>query len=88
MKYTIRPDYSITWFKRRHPTRAIATAIRVELTGFEKINNHPCDMVAHYDDDTEFALGARVHHNTIKDTWSVQGLDAKGHSVVLDIIEF
>lgn len=87
MKYTIRPDYSVTWFKRRHPTRAVATAIDVNVTGFKKIHNHECEMVAKYDDGNEYELGARAHHNTIKDTWSVQGLDAKGHSVVIDIIE-
>jgi hypothetical protein len=45
-------------------------------------------MVADYDDGNQYSLSARVHHNEIKDTWTVQGLDAKGHSVVVDIIEF
>ena len=45
-------------------------------------------MIAEYDDGNTYEMSARVHHNKIKDTWSIQGLDAKGHSVVLDITEF
>ena len=44
-------------------------------------------MIATYDDGNTYELSARVHHNEIKDTWSVQGIDAKGHSVVVDLVE-
>lgn len=84
MKYTIR---EMSWFKRRTPTPE-PKAVSAQVTNFLKENNHQCEMVAQYDDGNEYDLSARVHHNTIKDTWTVQGLDAKGHSVVLDIIEF
>jgi len=42
-------------------------------------------MVAEYDDGNLYSLSAVVHHNTIKDTWTVQGIDHKGHSVVIDL---
>jgi len=44
-------------------------------------------MIAEYDDGNFWHLSARVHHNEIKNTWTVQGLDSKGHSVVVDVIE-
>lgn len=84
MKYTIR---EMSWFKRRSPTPE-PKAISAVVVGFKKERNHACEMVAEYDDGNSYPLTARVHHNEIKDTWTIQGLDAKGHSVVLDIIEF
>lgn len=86
MKYEIRPDYSVTWYKRRNPTPQ-PQAINVVIDDLQLINNHACEMVAEFDDGTLFHLSARVHHNKIKDTWSCQGIDIKGHSVVVDIIE-
>ena len=83
MEFEIR---EMSWFKRRTP-KPEPKAISVEVTGVELVSNHACEMVATYDDGNSYALSARVHHNQIKDTWTVQGLDAKGHSVVCDIIE-
>ena len=76
----------MSWFKRRNPTPE-PKAISVEITGLELIRNHACTMLATYDDGNTYELGARVLHNDIKDTWSVQGLDTIGHSVVCDIEE-
>ena len=83
MKFEIR---EMSWFKRRTPTSE-PKAINVVIDNLELEHNHACEMVAEYDDGNLYPLSARVHHNTIKDTWSVQGLDHKGHSVVVDIIE-
>jgi hypothetical protein len=88
MKYTIREEYGVTWFKRRAPTKNIPKAIDVRVVDFLKKRGHLCEMHAEYDDGNTYILGAQVHHNTIKDTWTIQGLDAIGHSVVLDITEF
>lgn len=77
----------MSWFKRRTP-KPEPKAIDVTITGFEKIRNHACEMTATYDDGNSYPLSGRVHHNEIKDTWTVQGLDAKGHSVLVDITEF
>lgn len=76
----------MSWFKRRKPTPE-PKAIKVELIGLELRKNHECIMIATYNDGNTYELGARVHENEIKKTWSVQGLDANGHSVVCDIIE-
>lgn len=84
MKYTIR---EMSWFKRRTP-KPEPKAINVTIEGLVLKSGHMCDMVAEYDDGNSYDLGAQVHHNEIKDTWSVQGLDSKGHSVVIDITEF
>jgi len=86
LKYEIRPDYSITWYKRRSPTPQ-PQAISVVINGLELVKNHACEMIATYDDGNTYELSARVHHNEIKDTWAVQGIDAKGHSVVVDLVE-
>ncbi len=83
MKFTIR---EMSWYKRRTPTPE-PKAISVEIDDVQFIRNHECKMIATYDDGEIYHLGARVHHNDIKDTWTVQGLDAKGHSVVVDITE-
>lgn len=77
----------MSWFKRRTP-KPEPKAINVTIEGFAKKHGHPCEMKAEYDDGNLYELTARVHHNDIKDTWTVQGLDSKGHSVVIDILEF
>jgi len=76
----------MSWFKRRTPTPE-PTAIDVEVDDIQFISNHECKMIATYDDGEIYHLSARMHHNPIKDTWTVQGLDEKGHSVVADITE-
>jgi hypothetical protein len=76
----------MSWFKRRTP-KPEPKAVNVIVDNIKLEEGHACEMVAEYDDGSIWHLSARVHHNTIKDTWSVQGLDPKGHSVVIDIIE-
>ena len=76
----------MSWFKRRTPTPE-PKAINITIEGLVLERNHACSMVAEYDDGNKYDLSARVHHNQIKDTWTVQGLDSKGHSVVVDIEE-
>lgn len=83
MKYEIR---EMSWYKRRTPTPE-PKAISVEIDNVQLVQNHECKMVATYDNGEIHHLGARVHHNDIKDTWSVQGIDAHGHSVVVDLSE-
>ena len=83
MKFVIR---EMSWFKRRTPTPE-PKAISVVVTGIELVRNHACEMSATYDDGEQYLLSARVHRNDIKGTWTIQGLDAHGHSVVCDIIE-
>ena len=83
MKYEIR---EMSWYKRRTPTPE-PIAINVIIEGLVLKRGHMCDMVAEYDDGNFYPLSAQVHHNDIKNTWSVQGLDAKGHSVVVDLSE-
>ncbi len=84
MKFQIR---EMSWYKRRTP-RPEPKAINVTIEGFEQKCGHKCKMEAEYDDGNLYQLSAKVQHNSIKDTWSVQGLDSKGHSVVIDILEF
>ena len=85
MKHTIR---EMSWFKRRTPKpepKCIAAEI---ITVLEIARGNRCVMAATYDDGNTYLLSGVVHHNDIKDTYTIQGLDAKGHSVVLDIEEF
>ena len=86
MKFEIRPDYSVTWYKRRNPTPQ-PQCVDVVIKDLKLEKNHACSMIAEYDDGNFWHLSARVHHNEIKNTWTVQGLDSKGHSVVVDVIE-
>jgi len=83
MQFVIR---EMSWFKRRTPTPE-PKPVAVEVTGLVLESNHACEMLATYDDGNKYLLGARVHRNDIKGTWTVQGLDGHGHSVVCDIIE-
>ena len=83
MKFIIR---EMSWYKRRDPVPE-PKAVSVVVTGIELIRNHECEMLATYDDGNTYELSARVHHNDIKDTWTVQGLDHRGHSVLCDILE-
>lgn len=83
MKFEIR---EMSWFKRRTPTPE-PKAINVTVEGLVLKSGHMCNMVAEYDDGNSYPLTAQVQRNDIKGTWTVQGLDAKGHSVLVDITE-
>ena len=84
MKYEIR---EMSWFKRRTPTKEIKVTEVIEITDLQLIRNHACEMEVLCDDGKSYMLGARVHHNKIKDTWTIQGLNPHGLSVVVDLIE-
>ncbi len=83
MKYEIR---EMDWYKRRTPTPE-PKAINVTIEGLVLTSGHTCAMIAEYDDGNSYPLTAHVQRNDIKGTWTVQGLDAKGHSVLVDITE-
>jgi len=83
MKFHIR---EMSWYKRRTPTHE-PKAINVTIQGLILERGHICDMIAEYDDGNLHSLTAQVQQNDIKGTWTVQGLDAKGHSVLVDITE-
>ena len=44
--------------------------------------------IKYKNDDIFIELNARVLHNTIKDSWVLTGINSKGDSCTLDIIEF
>jgi len=83
MKFIIR---EMSWFKRRTPA-AEPKPVSIVVTSLELVSNHSCEMVATYDNGKTYQLGARVQRNDIKGTWTVNGLDGYGHSVLCDIIE-
>ena len=83
MKYEIR---ELSWYKRREPTKE-AKPVSVKVDDLQLVINHVCAMHAIYDDGNTYELGARVHFNDIKKTWTVHGIDHLGHSVLCDIIE-
>ena len=84
MKYVIR---EMSWYKRRTPTKELLPVEILNISPYELIRNHPCDMEVLCDDGKSYMLSARVHHNTIKDTWTIQGLNPTGLSVVVDLEE-
>jgi len=77
----------MSWFKRRTPTKELKAIEVISIADLQLIRNHPTEMVVRCDDDKLYELSARVHHNTIKDTWTVQGLNNTGLSVVVDLEE-
>lgn len=84
MKYTIR---EMSWFKRRAPTKELKAIEIITIADLQLIRNHATDMTVRCDDGELYELSGRVHHNTIKDTWTVQGLNSTGLSVVVDLEE-
>jgi len=86
MKFVAR---EMDWFKRRTPKSKPPKIVNWTLVGFEKIHNHECEMWVKFSDGKEYDLSARVHQNVLAkpERWSVQGLNAQGISVVLDLIE-
>ncbi len=84
MKYNIR---EMSWYKRRAPTKELLAEKVIDITDLQLIHNHACEMEVLCDDGNLYILNARVHHNKIKDTWTVQGLNATGLSVVVDLEE-
>lgn len=84
MKYTIR---EMSWFKRRTPTKELKAVEVISIDDLKLTRNHATDMVVRCDDGELYELSGRVHHNEIKDTWTVQGLNNTGLSVVVDLEE-
>lgn len=84
MKFNIR---EMSWYKRRTPTKELLPVRVVHVTDLQLINNHACDMGVLCDDGNLYILSARVHHNEIKDTWTIQGLNPHGLSVLVDLEE-
>ena len=76
------------WFKRRNPV-AQPKAVEVEVIGFEKIDNHKCQVVAKYDNGELLTLSGRINVNILAtpNRWTVHGIDSLGHSVMVDLIE-
>ena len=84
MKFQVR---QMDWFKRRLPTPE-PKPVFATVDGFQKKLGHTCNMMTTYDDGQVIEMtGARVIHNDIKDEWSVQGMDGKGHMCVVDVID-
>jgi hypothetical protein len=86
MKLKVR---EMSWFKRRIPKSKPPKVIKFHVEGFERIPNHACTMFVEYDDGNKYELSARVHLNSLAkpERWSVQGLNAQGISVLIDIID-
>jgi hypothetical protein len=81
----------MSWFKRRTPT-AEEMAVKkmdVAVIGFEKIHNHECVMIVEYDNGDVYELSGRVHlnHLATPNRWTVQGLNATGISVIVDVVD-
>lgn len=77
----------MSWFKRRAPTKELTPVEVIEITDLQLIHNHSTDMVVKCDDGENYELSARVHQNPIKKTWTVQGLNPHGLSVLVDLEE-
>jgi len=84
MKYIIR---EMSWFKRRAPTKELLPEKVLSVSDLQLIHNHTCEMEVLCDDGESYTLSARVHHNIIKDAWTVQGLNPYGLSVLVDLEE-
>ena len=83
MKFELQP---LDWYKRRAPSKE-PVALSVEVTGFEKVHNHKCELRVSYDDGVVRDLIGRVLHNTLKDHWTINGLNANGFVVSVKVIE-
>lgn len=83
MKFIIR---EMSWYKRRTPVPE-PKPVSVVVEGIKLERNHSGVMYATYDDGNVYELSAHVSLNEIKNTWTVQGLDHMGHSVLCDIEE-
>jgi len=81
----------MSWFKRRTPTaeERVVQEMIVDVVGFEKIHNHVCTMVVVYKDGPRYELSARVHLNHLAkpNRWTVQGFNAQGIGVVVDVVD-
>ena len=77
----------MSWYKRRTPTKELTPVEVIEITDLQLVRNHSTDMYVKCDDGETYKLSGRVHHNDIKDTWTVQGLNPHGLSVVVDLEE-
>ncbi len=78
----------MSWFKRRAPTRDELKAVEViNIVDLQFKHMHPIEMTVKCNDGEIYELTGYVHHNTIKDTWTLQGLNPHGLSVVLDFEE-
>ena len=86
MKLKVR---EMSWFKRRTPDSNPPKVINFKVEGFERIHNHACTMFVEYDDGNKYDLSARVHLNSLAkpERWSIQGINAYGISVVVDVVE-
>ncbi|MCO7223460.1 hypothetical protein [Pleionea sp. CnH1-48] len=62
------------WFKRRKPVKS-PNIIKVEVDDFKKQPNHFCRIRVYYDDDSEKSLIGRVLYNSIKEHWTVDGME-------------
>jgi len=83
MKLKIRDT---SWFKRREPIKEIQP-VTVSIYGLELTNDHMCEMMATYDDGNTYKLSARVNQNAITGNWTVHGINHKGLSTLVDVIE-
>ncbi len=81
MKFKIR---HMDWFKRRIPTPE-PKPIEVEIPDIQLEENFSCDMYVTYDDGFTHTLTGRVKQNDVKKTWTIHGIDHKGHQCMVDI---
>jgi hypothetical protein len=72
------------WYKRRLPTKD-PKPIKSIVKYLEFIENYICIMTVTYDDGNVYDLTARVNQNKILKTWTVHGIDSKGHTCLCDI---
>ena len=94
--FEIQPQ---SWHKRRKPTEKSKEIDRIEVVGFIKENNHPCQIQIDYKDKTSVTLSGRVYVNQtykyeedgtltrINHGWRAQGINSDGESVILKLIE-
>ncbi len=85
MEFKIRKT---DWYKRRVPVKEIEPEEVTEITGFELKDNHRCIMYVRYSDGVVYELTGRVYENTqVRGKWAVQGINAHGKMVIVDILE-
>ena len=83
MKYEI---INCDWYKRRRGL-PIPKAVSVELVNFKKEKNSFCTMIATLDNGETVELLARVIYNSIKDHYTVEGMDTDMNSVRIKLLD-
>ncbi len=63
------------WYKRRQPIGRQAYPVSVSIADYQATHNHFCNMIVHYNDDSEKSLIARVIYNKLKEQWTVDGME-------------